>query len=99
MCDCYYHECEVEDCEHRVPVHIADFNFERDCFKVWCHRHVLLAEEGAILFTLLKADSYRPEDYPAGWKCAIKGPAVGISLGNSPNLGGTFMEREIRKDF
>ncbi len=85
MCDCYAHKCEC--CEELIPMHIGDYEFPREDFRVWCEKHVGEAPAGATIF-----ETIEPEDdfdsIPLGWKCAILGPEVGSDdvWGNHPNL-------------
>ena len=76
MCDCYSHKCEL--CEELIPMHIGDFEFPREDFKIWCSRHIPWAKIGAIVFETIKDDD-NFDDMPIGWKCAIWGPEVGDS--------------------
>ena len=55
MCDCYHHKCEC--CANEIPMHIADFNYPRSDFKVWCKDHIDNAEAGAIVFTISEYDA------------------------------------------
>jgi hypothetical protein len=34
MCDCYYHHCEC--CDQPYPVHLGDFDTDRNEIKIWC---------------------------------------------------------------
>ena len=86
MCDCYGHKCEL--CETLVPMHIGDFAFPREAFKVWCAHHAKKAAKGAIIFTLLKADY----GLRRGSKIAILGPEVGGDGDNFPNVGVDYNE-------
>ncbi len=87
MCDCYSHKCEC--CEELIPMHIADFEFPREDFKIWCEKHIDQAPFGAIIF-----ETVEPEEYfdliPVGWKCAILGPKTEANHAkyqrNHPNL-------------
>ena len=96
MCDCYGHKCEC--CDERVPMHIADFNYPREDFKMWCHDHVDKAEPGAIIFELIVEDEEGWDGIPVGWKCAIKGPRVGEEGGNTPNLASRFRESVVEEE-
>jgi hypothetical protein len=79
-------------------VHIQDFNYPRDDFKVWCNKHIDQAEPGAVIFTATKI-WFEDEIITVGWQCAIKGPAVGGMGhdGNCPNVGADFEERVKEK--
>ena len=88
MCDCYSHKCEC--CEELIPMHIGDFAYPREDFKVWCKNHIDEAEKGSVIFTLKEDD----DEYLAGWKCAIKGPDVGAGGDNLPNISGPLEEWE-----
>lgn len=86
MCDCYGHKCEL--CDELIPMHIGDFKFPRENFKVWCEKHIAQAHEGAVIFESIQDDdNYLDEGYSVGWKCAIYGPEVGDDGNNSPNIG------------
>jgi hypothetical protein len=74
MCDCYGHKCEM--CNMLVPMHIGDFKFPREKFKVWCKHHANKAPKDAIRFTA------------RGFRCAILGPEVGGDGDNHPNILG-----------
>jgi len=95
MCDCYDAKCEL--CDEHVPMHIADFNYPREDFKVWCRRHIAEADPNAVVFLLVEADEHRPEECPLGWACAILGPEVGEEGGNHPNLAAKCVELKIRE--
>jgi len=88
VCDCYSHKCEL--CDHAVPMHIADFTWPREDFKVWCADHVDDAPSIAVTFEMLADDPYGEWGDPSekkGWRCAIAGPNVGLDAGVHPNLG------------
>lgn len=91
MCDCYDHKCEV--CENTIPMHIADFDFPREDFKVYCQDHISEAPNGAIIFELLKNTSLVSSyvKLSIGWKCAIAGPEMDKG-GNHPNVGVDWKE-------
>ncbi len=96
MCDCYSHKCEL--CDELIPMHIGDYKFPREDFRVWCKKHIPWAKEKAVIFEVIKNETeidYDPE-MPVGWKCAIWGPEVGdINDGdNSPNLCNEFKEHQ-----
>lgn len=97
MCDCYSHKCEC--CEELIPVHIADFNYPREDFKVWCKDHIDNAERGSVVFELINIDKMVKKwaGFPVGWKCVIKGPGVGLKSGggNHPNTVGDYKEYEM----
>ena len=40
MCDCYGHECDWPGCEFVIPMHLGDFDTERDEIRVYCHAHM-----------------------------------------------------------
>ena len=92
MCDCYDHKCEI--CDHLVPMHISDFDYERSEFKVWCKNHILKAPLKAIVFTLTGRGR---NEFRKGWQCAILGPKVGTRQGNCPNIGADWDEEVITK--
>ncbi len=89
MCDCYEHKCEI--CEETIPMHIGDFNFPREDFRVYCHKHINQAPIGAVVFELFDDPL---KEFDPGWKCAIFGPEAGqINHGdNHPNIAGEFKE-------
>ena len=95
MCDCYHAKCEL--CDEHVPMHIADFNYPREDFKVWCRKHLAEADPEAIVFLLVEDEDQPYESYPVGWACAIVGPEVGDEGGNHPNLGAKWIELKIRR--
>ena len=74
-------------------MHIGDFEYPPDDFKVWCSAHISQAEPGAVVFTLLKRDNFR--EYKKGWSCAILGPEVGGDGDNAPNIAGEFSESTL----
>ena len=99
MCDCYGHECEVGGCEETVPMHIGDFNYPRDDFKVWCKDHIDRAEPGAVVFTIEHPDPMDAEEgYKRGWGCAILGPDVGGEGDNQPNLCSDMSETDACRE-
>lgn len=75
MCDCYEHPCEV--CGRGMPMHIEDFKYPREAFRVWCGDHYRQAPKGAVVFYSKRA--WRP------YHMAILGPGAGD--GNEPNWG------------
>lgn len=91
MCDCYGHKCEC--CDEIVQMHIADFAFPRENFKVWCKAHIDEAAKGAVVFEVIESfDGADEWDEPVGWKCAILGPDVGVLRGNLPNVAGDMKQ-------
>ena len=92
MCDCYGHKCEL--CDEIVPMHIGDYAYPREAFRVWCDKHVDVAPFGAIVFTLAEdeTDVMFGEAYQKGWRCAIIGPEVGGDGDNYPNIGVEYTE-------
>ena len=94
MCDCYDAKCEL--CDEGIPMHIADFNYPREDFKVWCRKHIAEADPEAIVFLLTEAEEIGDENYPLGWACAILGPEVGDEGGNHPNLAANWVEMKVR---
>lgn len=87
MCDCYDHKCY--ECEEQVPMHIADFDYPRSDFKVWCPEHIALSAPTATIFRVASDDD---PDFPLGYTCAIDGPQVGVMGGNHPNIGADVEE-------
>ena len=75
-------------------MHIGDFRFPREDFKIYCQNHIGQAPIGAVVFELVK-DSF--SEFDPGWKCAILGPEVGRTNHghNHPNIAGEFEERAI----
>jgi len=57
-------------------MHIGDFKFPREEFKVWCRHHAKKAPKEAVMFVGRR-----------GFKCAILGPEVGGDGLNYPNDG------------
>lgn len=55
VCDCYQHECEEPGCDQKIPMHIANWEFERSMFKCWCPTHYKKAPRGAHLFAVVSA--------------------------------------------
>ena len=72
-------------------MHIGDFRFPREDFRIYCHNHIDKAPSGAVVFEVVE-DSF--SEFDAGWKCAIFGPEVGSTNGgdNHPNIAGEFVE-------
>ncbi|MEN6462794.1 MAG: hypothetical protein ABFC94_15675 [Syntrophomonas sp.] len=89
MCDCYNHKCEV--CETTMPFYIADFEYPRSAFKIWCHRHVKQAPKGAVIFKFHPKGSSTSK-VPKNEKWAVVGPNVGLQLGNHPNVAADWDE-------
>ncbi len=89
MCDCYGHRCEC--CDELIPMHIADFDYKREAFRVWCGKHIDQAPTGAMIFELI-APEPQIDSEPVGWKCAILGPDVGYDGGMHPNVAGEMTE-------
>ncbi len=75
-------------------MHIGDFNFPREDFKVYCHNHIDKAPIGAVVFEIVED---RFTEFDPGWKCAILGPEVGQTNNgdNHPNIAGEFEEMAI----
>jgi len=69
-------------------MHIADFNYPRSDFKVWCKDHIDNAEAGAIVFTISEYDASDMEYFSidSNWQCAIFGPEVSDFSCNCPNI-------------
>lgn len=40
MCDCYQHKCNHNDCNIRIPMHLEDFETEREEVEVFCGSHI-----------------------------------------------------------
>jgi len=81
MCDCYWTSCKF--CEEQIPVHIQDFNYNRDDLEVFCEKH--LPTERATIFTLTSEE----DKLPKGWRCAFRllgGKVEPFSAGVTPNL-------------
>lgn len=95
MCDCYEAKCEIKDCEEKIPIHIADFNFDREEIQVFCNKH--LPKEKVTIFENIKiydkvnGDGF-DEDKDSekiGWRCAIrlcKGKVAPELVGVVPNI-------------
>ncbi len=94
MCDCYDAKCEL--CDERIPMHIADFNYPREDFKVWCRKHLAGASSDAVVFLIVEASDIEGDDFPPGWACAIAGPEVGDEGGNHPNLAAGWIELHVK---
>jgi len=95
MCNCYGHKCEV--CDVHIPMHISNFDYPETDFKVWCDKHLELAESGSVIFTITKQyDSEDLREYPVGWQCAILGPEVEANT-NGPNLYADFELAVVEK--
>lgn len=73
MCDCYSHKCK--ECDTKLPVHLGDYETERDEIEVFCQNH--LPDKDVRIFTLTKKfefpDRY-PDDYEpnVGWQMGIR---------------------------
>lgn len=87
MCDCYEHKCYHLTCTQTVPMHIGDFAYAQEEFKVWCSTHIHEAEPGAVIFKMIPGKWGRKR-----WRCAIKGPEVGGDGDNHPNTGQEWTE-------
>lgn len=92
MCDCYGHKCEC--CDELVPMHIGDFAYPQEAFRVWCEKHIEEATSGAVVFEMV-GPAEGIDDEPIGWRCAILGPEVGGDGDNHPNVGGDMMESVV----
>ncbi len=93
MCDCYSHKCAHLSCTQMIPIHIADFAYERESFKAWCSTHIKEAEPGAIIFKMKPT----PHFGMRRWRCAIKGPEVGNEGGNHPNTAQDWDEIPVKE--
>ncbi len=89
MCDCYGHKCEC--CDELVPMHIGDFAYGREAFRVWCEKHIEEAPSGAVIFELTEPEAGIDSER-AGWRCAISGPEVGGDGDMHPNVAGEMRE-------
>lgn len=77
MCDCYNHSCCIAGCENGIPFHIADFDYPRSDFTVWCEDHVALAPPEAVQFEWLHdEDDWGDPDRFEWLRCAVLGPEV-----------------------
>jgi len=87
MCDCYTALCEVCGMQGGgVEMHIGDFLYPREDFKVWCHKHIDEAPVGA---TICEWGEYEP----TMGRCAIVGPALDPDGDNGPNFSGPVRTR------
>ena len=50
MCDCYYHKCK--ECDITLPVHLGDYDTEREEIEVFCKDHI--PEYNVRVFTVKK---------------------------------------------
>jgi hypothetical protein len=78
-------------------MHIGDFNFPREDFKVYCHKHINQASIGAVVFELVNDPL---KEFDPGWKCAIFGPEVGQTNDgdNHPNVAVNLKNGLFRKN-
>lgn len=92
MCDCYSHQCSIESCKRRLDWHIADFNYPREDFKMWCPKHLSKAPAYAVYYQVAtegewiysKGQMYSTPEKFEIW--AVEGPKIGDTT-NCPNLG------------
>jgi hypothetical protein len=110
MCDCYFHKCK--ECDTKLPVHLGDYETERNEIEVFCQDH--LPNENVRIFTvtktfvytntdgeeeeylLLKTDPYEP---PIGWQMGIRSLTKNAVLReylNYPNLASKFKVKELK---
>ena len=75
MCDCYEHQCE--ECLSTIPWHIADYNYPREAFRLWCVAHAPNAPANAGRFDI------------DGETIAVIGPELGDK--NMPNCRGVVV--------
>jgi hypothetical protein len=72
-------------CDYTTPWHIADFEYPREDFKIWCHKHTEYAPKEAILFVAIESGKQKYDKHYRDGRpiCAAIGPDVGG--GNVPN--------------
>ena len=83
MFDCY--EAKCEECDIRIPIHIADYNYEREKVKVFCEKHIPKSDV-SIFEVVEECKSF--EDLKIGWRCGIRMEGIEPNtVGVCPNTG------------
>lgn len=90
MCDCYNHPCKV--CGLKLPIHLSDFDTERDEIEVFCDRHIPPKNVNVTIYICTKetysSDAENGEYWPKGYRMGIKSlteNAKNNRIGNHPN--------------
>jgi hypothetical protein len=77
MCDIYYHRCTIAGCPNSVDFHIADFDYPREAFTLWCEEHLYLAPANAVRFEYeYNEDDWGDPEVHELRRCAVLGPEV-----------------------
>jgi len=91
MCDCYYHKCK--ECDITLPVHLGDYDTEREEIEVFCKDHI--PEYNVRVFTVKKVYEDEESNFSEknkvsiGWKMGIRSlteNAKNNEKVNTPNL-------------
>jgi len=91
MCDCYGAKCE--ECDEVLPVHLGDYDTDRDEVKVFCKDHI--PDMDCRVFTTIEddCDDECGTGLKKGWKMAIRYLTDNARMNknkNSPNVGVDF---------
>ncbi len=91
MCDCYYHKCK--ECDAKLPVHLGDYDTQRDEIEVFCEDHIPEHDVRAFTVTGVFEDEennyFENDKTYVGWKMAMRSlteNAIYNEEGNHPNL-------------
>ena len=86
MCDCY--EAKCEKCDTMIPIHIADYNYDREDVKVFCEKHI--PKNDVSIFEITKECKHF-KDLETGWKCGIRLLDIEPNhVGVYPNTGAEY---------
>jgi hypothetical protein len=96
MCDICSLKCAC--CDVYLPVHLGDFDTERDEVMVFCKDHI--PDHDVRVFTLLEDDLYEETEpalilYPKGWKMGIRYLTENAEKNKDMNFPNTYNEPAI----
>jgi hypothetical protein len=63
MCDCYEHQCNSPGCEESIPMHLGDYETDREEIEVFCSKHIPEDKLNGDLWKVQDSDDLRyPND-------------------------------------
>ena len=92
MCDCYDENCSEKGCQELLPVHLGDYETNREEIKVYCENHIPIND--CRIFIIKEED----EGFPKGWKMGIRSltdNAREFKDYNHPNVGADYTVEDI----
>jgi hypothetical protein len=104
MCDCYEHRCDKKGCKVFVPIHLGDYETDRDEIKVFCGKHIPYNFKGKIY---MMTETIKKTDY--SMVKLNKGDKIGIKMitenakrneeHNHPNCDADEEKQKVKNDF